>query len=73
MFTALPNARFSFSLLKCFSFLVLLLCGVPAFAGVQLDATSTQVGVQGSTSLTWTHTLGNGGNRMVVCGVTYWI
>jgi polygalacturonase len=57
-------------LFKSFIFLSLL-CSVPAFAGVQLDATSTQVGIQGSNSLTWTHTLGNGGNRMIVCGVTF--
>jgi len=44
---------------------------MPAFAVVQLDSTSTQTAPQGATSLSWSHVLGNGGNRMVVCGVTF--
>jgi len=40
-----------------------------ASASITLDATSTQTGPAGTTSLTWNHTLGSGGNRMVVCGV----
>ncbi len=43
---------------------------LPAMASIALDATSTQTAPAGSTSLTWTHVLGSGGNRMVVCGVT---
>ena len=43
----------------------------PARASITLDATSTGVGLQGSTSLSWNHTLGSGGNRMVVCGISY--
>ena len=48
-----------------------LLISAPAFAVVQFDGSSSGVATQGSTSLTWTHTLGNGANRMVVCGVTF--
>jgi uncharacterized repeat protein (TIGR02543 family) len=43
---------------------------LPAFAVVQLDATSTQVATQGATSMSWNHTLGSGANRMIVCGIT---
>src|SRR5580698_8076353 len=43
---------------------------IPALAQIRLDATSTQTGPAGSTSLTWSHTLGAGSNRMIVCGVT---
>ena len=43
----------------------------PAGAAVQLDGTSTGVAVQGATTLSWTHPLGNGSNRLVVCGVTF--
>jgi uncharacterized repeat protein (TIGR02543 family) len=42
----------------------------PAQAQIKLDATSTQTGAAGSTSLTWSHTLGSGSSRMIVCGVT---
>src|ERR1700722_1514140 len=43
---------------------------IPALAQIRLDATSTQTGPAGSTSLSWSHTLGSGSNRMIVCGVT---
>ena len=60
--------------LRCIKSLVLmvpvLLC-LQARAAVQLDASSTGVAVQGSTTLSFMHPLGNGGNRMVVCGVTF--
>lgn len=48
-----------------------LFSGRTAFASIALDATSTQTGPAGTTSFTWTHVLGSGGNRMVVCGVTF--
>jgi polygalacturonase len=55
-------------------FLVLLLpvlFASQAVAAVQLDGTSTQIAAQSATSLSWTHPLGNGSSRMVVCGVTF--
>ena len=48
----------------------LLLSGIQASAQITFDATSQQTGSAGITSLTWSHPLGNGGRRMVVCGVT---
>jgi Divergent InlB B-repeat domain len=48
-----------------------LFSGVPAFASIALDATSTQTAPAGATSLSWNHVLGSGGNRIVVCGVTF--
>jgi polygalacturonase len=42
---------------------------VPAFGGVQLDATSVQTEPAGTFSFTFAHVLGNGGNRLVVCTV----
>ena len=47
-------------------------CGAcsQASAAITVDGTSTQTGPAGTTSLTLTHPLGSGGNRMVVCGVT---
>src|ERR1035437_837183 len=44
---------------------------MPASASIALDATSTQTGPAGTTSLTLSHVLGSGGDRMVVCGVTF--
>jgi hypothetical protein len=38
-------------------------------AAVTVDATSQQFGAIGTTSLIFTHTLGSGSNRLVVCGV----
>jgi hypothetical protein len=38
-------------------------------AAVTVDATSSSDGTVGTTSLTFTHTLGSGSNRLVVCGV----
>jgi uncharacterized repeat protein (TIGR02543 family) len=49
----------------------LLFSGAAAQAAITLDATSTQTGPAGATSLTWNHMLGSGGSRMVVCGVTF--
>ena len=49
----------------------LLLGASSASASISLDATSTQVGTPGATTLNWTHTLGSGGNRMVVCTVAF--
>ena len=41
-----------------------------ASAAITLDSTSSQAAGAGVTTLTWSHTLGSGTNRMVVCGVT---
>jgi hypothetical protein len=48
-----------------------LFSGLPALASIALDATSTQTAPASTTSLSWNHVLGSGGNRMVVCGVTF--
>ena len=42
---------------------------VPALAAAKLDATSYNIATAGTTSLTFTHTLGTGASRLVVCGV----
>lgn len=55
---------------KIFALAALIAGAVTASASITVDATSTQVGAQGTTSLTWSHTLGSGGNRMVVCAVS---
>lgn len=57
--------------LKALALAIPFCSALPAFATVQPDAVSTAVAVQGSTSLSWNHALGNGGNRMIVCGVTF--
>jgi uncharacterized repeat protein (TIGR02543 family) len=54
----------------CVLSLLLGLAVQPASASITLDANSQQAAGQGVTSLTWTHTLGTGTNRMIVCGVT---
>jgi polygalacturonase len=51
--------------------LVAFLLTLPAHAAITLDSTSTGSATQGATSLSWNHTLGTGGSRMVVCGITY--
>lgn len=75
MHEALPHvlrpSRRSARFLKVLLLISSVLVALPGFAAVQLDGTSTQVAAQGATSLSWTHPLGNGGNRMVVCGVTF--
>jgi len=50
---------------------IFLLSALPSSASIALDATSTSLAGAGATSLSWTHVLGSGGNRMVVCGVTF--
>src|ERR1700728_4376012 len=49
------------------------LASVPAYSQISLDATSTPAtqAAAGATSLTWSHSLGSGSNRMIVCAVTY--
>ena len=60
----------SMSRVAMLSLAALLFPSVSASASIALDATSSQTGPAGTTSLTWSHVLGSGGNRMVVCGVT---
>jgi uncharacterized repeat protein (TIGR02543 family) len=59
--------RFAFF---CVLFSLLCIAAPTASASITLDASSQQTAGQGVTSLTWTHTLGAGTNRMIVCGVT---
>lgn len=58
-------------LLRCAAVAAIILSCHSAKAAITLDATSTQTGTAGSTSLNWSHALGNGGNRMVVCTVAF--
>jgi len=51
-------------------FVALLPSGLQASAQITLDATSQQTGAAGIISLSWSHVLGSGGSRMIVCGVT---
>jgi Glycosyl hydrolases family 28/MBG domain (YGX type)/Divergent InlB B-repeat domain/Bacterial Ig domain len=71
MLRALTVGYRSISRVAMVSLASLLLPCLPAIASIALDTTSSQTGPAGSTSLTWTHVLGSGGNRMVVCGVTF--
>jgi len=71
MHIALPATHRAISRIKRGLLALPFLCALPACAAVQLDATSSQVAAQGATSLSWSHVLGSGGNRMIVCGVTF--
>src|SRR5580698_11294655 len=70
MFRGLTNTKSSIHRATKLFLTVLPFVCISALAQIHLDATSTQTGPAGSTSLTWSHTLGSGSNRMVVCGVT---
>ena len=73
MLKTFPSVRRSVPWFSLFCAIWCAFYSLPAFAVVQLDATSTPatVGVQGSTSLSWNHVLGSGSNRMIVCGVKF--
>lgn len=69
MHAGVSAALRSFRSLKLVSAALVLLGAMPATAAITQDNTSTAVGLAGATSLMWNHTLGSGGNRMVVCTV----
>jgi len=73
MLRTLKPIRCNIHRLAAISVTTLLLNCLPAVASITLDATSTPTAAAtaGATSLTWTHVLGSGSSRMVVCGVTY--
>jgi len=73
MQSGLTNSHLAVSRCVLLTLAALFCSSIPASAAITLDAVSassaTQTAVEGSTSLTWSHTLGSGSNRAVVCGV----
>ncbi len=73
MQSGLTNSHLAVSRCVLLTLAALFCSSIPASAAITLDAVSassaTQTAVEGSTSLTWSHTLGSGTNRAVVCTV----